>query len=102
MWGAIPAVQEVPYPESPEVGGEACTRDAAPKTIPPPRWWAGPGWRGDSSKALEAWVPASWGSPRPQQGWPLWVPPPRPRWRSRSTFPSGSGNCWPPRRKSCL
>lgn len=50
------------------VGRGGC-QNCSPLTRPPPRWWAGPGWRGDSSKALEAWVPASWGSPRPQQGW---------------------------------
>lgn len=77
MWGTIPG-----GPGSPPIpnhqksrgkpaawwGGEAA-KIAAPYALPPPHWWAGPGWRGDSSKALEAWVPASWGSPRPQQGW---------------------------------
>ena len=65
------------YPESAEVGGgvrpaagrggEAIT--SAPLDAAAPHRWAGPGWRGDSCNAQEAWVPVSWGSPRPRQGW---------------------------------
>lgn len=77
MWGhdsGSPRSPPIPNQQKSRVkpvarwGAEAA-KIAAPHTLPRPHWWAGPGWRGDSSKALEAWVAASWGSPRPQQGW---------------------------------
>lgn len=77
MWGTIPGVREVPPIPNQQKSrvktvawwGAEAAKIAVPHTLPRQHWWAGPGWRGDSSKALEAWVPASWGSPRPQQGW---------------------------------
>lgn len=57
---------------------EACSQegsrdyqDSAPETLLRPRWWEGRGYPEDTFEALEAWVPASWGSPRPHQGWAL-------------------------------
>jgi hypothetical protein len=49
--------------------GRGGGRDCCPQTLASPHWWAGSGPRGDSLKARETWVPASWGSPRPQHRW---------------------------------
>lgn len=98
-----------PYPEPAEVGVDLEPAGWRRQPPQPPDLLA-PAVAGalqpaaDSFQALEASVPASWGSPRPRQGRPSQGPPPRPPTvaRSWSLVSSGSGNCWPPRRKSCF
>lgn len=75
MLGIVQGVQECPLSgigrSRGEAGGRRGKRGGRHCSPPDPsvrQWWADSWWRGDSFKALEAWVPASWGSPRPQQG----------------------------------
>ena len=51
------------------------TRPSTPETLLPRTGGRVGGCEGHSFQALEVWVAASWGSPRPRRGWASRVPP---------------------------